>query len=92
MGSRKGRLGKEETEVSSPAQRRPGQFLSPPSPVHLLLLLKIFLMWTIFKDFIECITILLLFYVLLFWLRGMWDFNSRPGIEPTLSAVEGEVL
>lgn len=49
-------------------------------------------MWTVFKVRIEFVAILLLFYVLLFWLRGMWDFNSRPGIEPTLSAVEGEVL
>ena len=32
---------------------------------------KIFLVWTIFKVFIEFVTILLLFYVLVFWLRGM---------------------
>ena len=32
-------------------------------------------MWTIFKVFIECVTILLLFYVLVFWLR-MWDLRS----------------
>ena len=31
-----------------------------------------FLMWTIFKVFIEFITILLLFYVVVFWLPGMW--------------------
>ena len=37
---------------------------------------KIFLMWTIFKVFIECVTILLLFYGLAFWLRGMWDLRS----------------
>ena len=30
-------------------------------------------MWTIFKVFIEFVTILLLFYVLDFWQRGMWD-------------------
>ena len=36
-----------------------------------------FLMWTIFKVFIEFITILLLFfYVLVFWTRGMWDLSS----------------
>ena len=34
------------------------------------------LMWTIFKVFIEFVTILLLFYVLVFWLRGMWDLSS----------------
>ena len=32
-------------------------------------------MWTIFKVFIEFVTTLLLFYVLVFWLRGMWDLN-----------------
>ena len=51
-----------------------------------------FLMWTIFKVFIEFVTILLLFYVLVFWPRGMWDLSSPPGIEPTPSALEGEVL
>ena len=35
-----------------------------------------FLMWTIFKVFIEFVTILLLFYVLVFWQRGMWDLSS----------------
>ena len=30
--------------------------------------LRFFLMWTIFKVFIEFVTILLLFYVLDFWL------------------------
>ena len=32
--------------------------------------------WTLFKVFIEFITTLLLFYVLVFWLRGMWDLSS----------------
>ena len=35
-----------------------------------------FLMWTIFKVFIEFVTILLLFYVLVFWPRGTWDLSS----------------
>ena len=35
-----------------------------------------FLMWTIFKVFIEFVTILLLFYVLVFWPQGMWDLSS----------------
>ena len=30
-------------------------------------------MWTIFKVFIEFVTILLLFYVLLFWPQVMWE-------------------
>ena len=33
-------------------------------------------MQTIFKDLIEFVTALFLFYVLAFWLRGMWDLNS----------------
>ena len=41
-----------------------------------LFVFKIFLMWTIFKVFIEFVTILLLFYVLVFWSQGMWDLSS----------------
>ena len=33
-------------------------------------------MWAILKVFTEFLTILLLFYVLVFWLRGMWDLSS----------------
>ena len=33
-------------------------------------------MWTIFKVFIEFVTILLLFYVLGFWPLGIWDLSS----------------
>ena len=33
-------------------------------------------MQTIFKAFIEFVAIVLLFYVLDFWLRGMWDPSS----------------
>ena len=42
------------------------------------ILLKIFffLMWTIFEVFIEFVTILLLFHVLVFWPQGMWDLSS----------------
>ena len=35
-----------------------------------------FLMWTVLKVFIEFVAILLLFYVLFFWPRGMWDLSS----------------
>ena len=34
-------------------------------------------MWTIWKIFIEFITILLLFYVLVFWPWGMWDLSAQ---------------
>ena len=43
---------------------------------YFILFLKIFLMWTIFKVFIEFVTVLLLFYVLVFWPQGMWDLSS----------------
>ena len=33
-------------------------------------------MWTILKIFIEFVTVLLLFYVLVLWPQGMWDLNS----------------
>ena len=33
-------------------------------------------MWTIFKVFIEFVTILLLFYILVFWPGGIWDLSS----------------
>ena len=44
-----------------------------------------FFRWTSFKVFIEFVTILLLFYILVFW-------PPSPGIEPTPPAQEGEVL
>ena len=42
-----------------------------------IFLFKIFfLMWTLFRVFIEFVTILFLYYVLGFWPGGMWDLNS----------------
>ena len=41
--------------------------------------------------FIEFVTVLLLFYVLIFRPQGMCNFSS-PGTEPTPPALEGEVL
>ena len=52
----------------------------------------IFLMQTIFKVFLEFVTILLLFYVLEFWSWGMRDLAPQLGIEPTPPALEGEVV
>ena len=52
-------------------------------------------MWTILKIFIEFVTILLLFYVLVFWPHGKWDLTqfldqrSRNSAPP---ALEGKVL
>jgi len=34
---------------------------------------KFFVMYTFVKVFIEFITLLLLFYVLVFWPQGMWE-------------------
>ena len=43
------------------------------------------------KVSIEFVTVLFLFYVLIFWPQGMCNFIS-PGTEPTPPALEGEVL
>ena len=48
-------------------------------------------MWAIFPVFTEFVTVLLLFYVLVFWPWGIWD-HSSPGIELAPFALEGEVL
>ena len=45
-----------------------------------------------FKVFIEFVTILFLFYVLVVWLQGMWDLSLLTGIEPTPHALKGGVL
>ena len=55
-----------------------------------LLFLKILLMWAIFNVFIESVTTLLLFSVLVFWPRGMWDLSSLTRdrtISPTLCLI-----
>ena len=49
-------------------------------------------MWTIFKVFIELVTIVSVF-VLVFWPQGMWDaLAPGPGMDPVPPALEGEVL
>ena len=61
----------------SPASGAEGTQRRVDTEVSFLLFFAFFLMWTIFlKVFIEFVTILLLFYVLVFWLRGMWDLSS----------------
>ena len=52
-------------------------------------LLIFFLMWTIFKVFIDFVIILFLF---MFWFLGSGILALRPGIEPAPLALEGEVL
>ena len=52
---------------------------------------KGFLMWTIFKDFIEFVTVLLLFYDLTFWPQGMWDLSFQLRIEPSHPTLEDAV-
>ena len=44
--------------------------------------LKYFFDMGYFKVFIEFVTILLLFYVLVFWLRGMWGLSSSTKNRP----------
>ena len=50
-------------------------------------------MLTIFKDFIEFVTLLLLFYDFFFFGLEAWGvLDDWPGIEPTPSALKGWVL
>ena len=49
-------------------------------------------MWTIFKVFVEFVTILLLFYVLVFDHEACEILVPPPGIKPTPPTLEGEVL
>ena len=48
-------------------------------PFHTGLVFIFFFMRTIFKVFIEFVTILLPFFVLVFWLQGMWNLSSPTG-------------
>ena len=48
--------------------------------------------WSLLKVFIEFVTVLLLFYVLVFWLRGMWDLSSLTRDWAAPSTLEGQVL
>ena len=41
-----------------------------PFHIHIVFFLRFFLTWTIFKVFTEFVTMLLLFYVLVFFIRG----------------------
>ena len=47
-----------------------------------------------FKVFLEFVTVLLLFYVVIFWgdVRCVGVLAPRPRIEPATPALEGEVL
>ena len=49
-------------------------------------------MCTIFKVFIEFVTSLLLFYVLVLWLQGIWDISSLTRNETHTLTLEGKVL
>ena len=51
-----------------------------------------FLMWTIFKAFIKFVTIFLLFYGLVFGHTPCEILTPQRWIQPTVTALEGEVL
>ena len=51
---------------------------------------KFLKMWTIFKVFIECVTVLLL--VSVSWLRRMWELSSLTRDQTCTPALEDEVL
>ena len=46
----------------------------------------------VFEVFIECVTILLLLYVLFLGHEACGSLDPRPGIEPTPPALEGQDL
>ena len=49
-------------------------------------------MWTIFKVFIESVTVLLLLYVLVFWPGGMWDLSSQTRDQTHIPCIGGGSL
>ena len=52
-----------------------------------------FLMWTSFKVYVEFVTIMLLFYVSVFFGHEARGISAPlPGVEPAPPALEGEVL
>ena len=60
---------------------------------NIFFLIFFFLMWTIFKVFIEFDILLHLFYVLSFFgHKACGILAPQPGKEPTPPALEGEVL
>ena len=58
----------------------------------LLFILRFFFNVDHFLKSIEFVTLLLLLYVLVFWLQGMWDLSSPTMYWTQTSALEGEVL
>ena len=59
-----------QSNIVRGSQKALGAHISPEFPGDCYYYFKmffVFLMWTIFKVFIEFVTILLLFYVLFFW-------------------------
>ena len=62
-------------------------------PVFFFFFFKIFFIWTVFKSLIEFVTVLLLFYILLFFSQEACEILApQPGIELVTSALEGEVV
>ena len=50
-------------------------------------------MWTMFFIvFIEFVIVLLLFYVLVFWLKSMWDLSTLIRDQTHTPTLEGKVL
>ena len=52
----------------------------------------LFLIWVIFKVFIESVTVLRLFYILVFGHKGYGILTLGPGIKPSPPELEGEFL
>ena len=50
--------------------------ISKVNNLRLLVVWISFLTWTVIKVLVEFVAILLLFHVLVFWSRDMWDLSS----------------
>ena len=70
-----------------PSPYHPSGSSQSTSPKH-----PVLKMWTIFKVFIEFVTISLTFYVLVFGLKAYEILIPQPGIQPAPPVLEGKAL
>ena len=64
----------------------------PASSLSFFFFPRFFFMWTIFKFFIEFVTILLLFYILVFWPPGMWDLSFTTRSRTSIPCIGRQTL
>ena len=68
------------------------EFLGENDMKDKFLFFNIFWCGPFLKSLFEFVTILLLFYVLVFWPQGTWILAPQPRIKPAPSAMQGEDL